>query len=214
MKIEKSNRMAEFPRLILASVSPRRREIFSSAGYRFECADPGDAEDAIDSAHSPEQLAIDKARAKARAVAARLTPPFPAFVVGADTLVAAHGHVIGKPLDRADATAILLRLSNTRHCVISGVCVIPVTAQNAQDFPAALEFAESTWVTMRAMSAEEIADYVNSGQSDGKAGAYAIQESGDKFVAKLEGSFLNVVGFPLERFEAEWEKSVIEAGKK
>ncbi len=198
--------MLALPRLILATVSPRRRDIFTSAGYRFECADPGDAEDAIDSAHTPEQLAIDKARAKARAVAAKLAPPFPAVVIGADTLVAAHGKVIGKPLDRADAAAILLRLSGTRHCVISGVCVIPVLAQNATVSPALLEFAERTWVTMRKMSAEEIADYVNSGQSDGKAGAYAIQENGDKFVEKLEGSFLNVVGFPLERFEAEWKQ--------
>lgn len=205
MQIEKSTRRIVVPRLILASVSPRRREIFASAGYRFECADPGDAEDAIDSAHSPAQLAVDKARAKARAVAATLAPPYPAYVVGSDTLVAARDKVIGKPLDRADAAAILLGLSGTRHCVISGVCVIPVTGENSALEPV-LEFFENTWVTMRKMSAEEIADYVNSGQSDGKAGAYAIQENGDKFVDKLEGSFLNVVGFPLERFEEEWEK--------
>jgi len=76
-------------------------------------------------------LAIDKARAKARAAAAMLKPPFPAFCRGRGYAVAANGKVIGKPLDRTDAAAILLRLSGTRHCVISGVCVIPVTGQHA-----------------------------------------------------------------------------------
>lgn len=137
-------------------------------------------------------------------VAAALDPPFPALVVGADTLVAsAHGKIIGKPLDRADAVAILSSLSGTRHCVISGICAIPIFERAQRPVCHALEFAESTWVTMRKMSAAEIAEYVKSGEADGKAGAYAIQEEGDKFVAKVEGSFLNVVGFPLERFQAE-----------
>ncbi len=191
-------------RIILASASPRRKTIFESAGYAIEIVDPGDAEDAIDSSPTPAQLAIEKARAKAIAGAALIKSPFPALVIGADTLVAAHNKVIGKPLDRADATAILLSLSGTRHCVISGVCALWVGADglsNGGTLP--LEFAESTWVTMKSMSANEIADYVSSGQSDGKAGAYAIQENGDMFVERIEGSFLNVVGFPLERFNAE-----------
>lgn len=205
-------------RLILATVSPRRRKIFEDAGYRFDAAVPGDAEDTVVSAETPERLAIEKARAKARAVAAGLKGPFPAIVVGADTLVAARGKVIGKPLDRADAVAILSSLSGTRHCVISGVYAIPVFASDGdtdgrvvKPVLRALEFAESTWVTMRRVSAAEIAEYVDSGQSDGKAGAYAIQENGDKFVEKIEGSFLNVVGFPLERFQAElpaWIKKI------
>ena len=188
-------------RIILASASPRRKTIFENAGFRIEIADPGDAEDAITSAASPAQLAIDKARAKAQIIAAGIGTNIPALVIGADTLVAAGNKVIGKPVDRSDATAILSGLSGTRHCVISGVCAI-FAAGPGVSFPP-LEFAESTWVTMRRMTAEEIADYVNSGQSDGKAGAYAIQENGDKFVEKLEGSFLNVVGFPLERFQLE-----------
>jgi septum formation protein len=126
-------------------------------------------------------------------------------VVGADTLVASGGKVIGKPLDRADAVAILAGLSGTRHCVISGVCVLAFSAEQSGDARqlVPLEFAAETWVTMRRMSAREIAAYVDSGQSDGKAGAYAIQENGDRFVERIEGSFLNVVGFPLERFQAE-----------
>jgi septum formation protein len=191
-------------RIILASVSPRRRKIFADAGYAFETADPGDVEELVTGFALPERLAIEKARAKALAVAERLGPPYPALVVGADTLVAAQGKVIGKPLDRADAAAILSGLSGTRHCVVSGVCVILADGTgSATKKTLLLEFAEPTWVTMRKMSAAEIAAYVDSGQSDGKAGAYAIQENGDKFVEKLEGSFLNVVGFPLERFQAE-----------
>ena len=191
-------------RLILASVSPRRQRIFSDAGYRFDSTDPGEVEESVSSAETPQQLAIAKARAKAQAVAARVSPPYPGLVVGADTLVAADGQVIGKPLNRADAAAILSRLSGTRHCVISGVCTILVESEEGRaGKPVLLEFAERTWVTMKKMSAEEIAAYVNSGQSDGKAGAYAIQENGDKFVEKVGGSFLNVVGFPLERFQAE-----------
>lgn len=191
-------------RLVLASVSPRRKKIFSDAGFCFETADPGDVEETVAAAADPEQLAIEKARAKAVCVAAALRPPYPALVVGADTLVATQGKVIGKPLDRADAAAILSGLSGTRHCVISGVCVIQVDDANGGIGKSALlEFAEPTWVTMRRMTAAEIAAYVDSGQSDGKAGAYAIQENGDKFVEKIEGSFLNVVGFPLERFQAE-----------
>ncbi|MEI6233604.1 MAG: Maf family protein [Planctomycetota bacterium] len=206
--IEQSQTKQDLPRMVLASASPRRKQIFESAGFRFEIMDPGDAEDAVNSAHTPEQLAIDKARAKARAAAEKVQGPYPALVIGADTLVAAHERVIGKPLDRADAVAILSGLSGTRHCVISGVCVIAVFAGEDAGHPrvervSPLEFAESTWVTMKSMSPEAIAEYVNSGQSDGKAGAYAIQENGDQFVERIEGCFLNVVGFPLERFKAE-----------
>ena len=87
-------------------------------------------------------------------------------------------------------------------CVI-GVAVNDSNGNSVVDCLPPVEFAESTWVTMRNVSADEIAEYVNSGQSDGKAGAYAIQENGDKFVERIEGCFLNVVGFPLERFKAE-----------
>jgi septum formation protein len=175
-------------------------------GYTFELADPGEVENAIAAAPTPEALAIAKARAKALDIAAVLPPPYPAIVIGVDTLVASNtGEIVGKPLDRYDAEGILTRLSGTRHRVISGICLWPVDAAASAGM-AHLNIAprlasETTFVTMKAMSAEEIEAYVASGEADGKAGAYAIQDKGDKFVEKLEGSFLNVVGFPLELFE-------------
>jgi len=188
-------------RLVLASASPQRRQILARAGFTFEALDPGEAEEAIAGAPTPDEVAAGKARAKAARVAAALAPPYPAVVVASDTLVVLGGEIIGKPLDRAEAVAILTRLSGTRHRVISGLCLWPVTG--ARRAPAPRLGVATTWVQMRAMSPEQIREYVASGESDGKAGAYAIQEGGDRFVESLDGSFLNVVGFPLELFE-EW----------
>jgi septum formation protein len=202
-------------RLILASASPQRHKILADYGYTFELADPGEVENAIAAAPTPEALAIAKARAKALDIAAVLPPPYPAIVIGVDTLVASNtGEIVGKPLDRYDAEGILTRLSGTRHRVISGICLWPVVAA-AGTGTAHLTIApklasETTFVTMKAMSDEEIEAYVASGEADGKAGAYAIQEKGDKFVEKLEGSFLNVVGFPLELFEKILPESISE----
>jgi septum formation protein len=190
-------------RLVLASASPRRRDILKDAGYTFEVVDPGEVEESITAAPTPDALAMEKARAKAQSVAERLAPPFPAIVVGVDTLCVAGNEVIGKPLDRADARDILSRLSGSRHRVISGLCLWPVNRSSGVSSGAELRSAlisVTTWVTLRKMSREEIDNYVDSGESDGKAGAYAIQEKGDRFVTSVEGSFLNVVGFPLEAF--------------
>ena len=190
-------------RLILASASPQRRKILTDAGFIFESADPGEVEGAIAAAPTPEALAIAKARAKAQEVALRLTPPFPALVIGTDTLVAINDEVVGKPLDRMDAQCILRRLSGTRHRVISGLCLWPVLGTEHSATPNLAPRLESvsTWVRMRALSNEQIEAYVASGQSDDKAGAYAIQSEGEQFVEGVEGSFLNVVGFPLEEFQ-------------
>lgn len=182
-------------RLILASASPRRHQILRDAGYAFEIVDPGEVEDEVRSAPTPEELAEGKAAAKARHVARSPKGSEPALIIGVDTLCAADGDVIGKPLDRPDAIRILTRLSGTRHRVISGYCLLPFPAGDA------CIGSETTWVTMRPMAPGEIHAYVASGEADGKAGAYAIQETGDAYVDKLEGSFLNVVGFPLETFE-------------
>jgi septum formation protein len=202
-------------RLILASASPRRRKTMLEAGYTFEVADPGEVESAIAAAPTPEALAIAKARVKAMEIASTLQPPYPAVVIGVDTLCAYDGEVIGKPLDRFDATSILTRLSGTRHRVISGVCLWPVLSANA---PGAIPAGEPklasdvSWITMRKISAQEIEEYVASGESDGKAGAYAVQETGDRFVEKIDGSFLNVVGFPLELFKELLPRTLREWG--
>jgi len=111
--------------------------------------------------------------------------------MGADTVVWLNGRIIGKPRDRQDAREILRALSRNAHLVITGLALI---YRNS-----GLELAGSaeTRIWMRPMSEAEISTYVESGEADGKAGAYAIQETADRFVARIEGSFSNVVGLPL-----------------
>ncbi len=192
--------------LVLASASPRRRRILKDAGYAFEALDPGDVEAFVQEASHPDALALAKARAKA-AVAVSLWKGSPCVVIGADTLVARGDEIMGKPEDCADAIRILKRLSGTRHRVITGVCLWPTKAGTEP-----IEFAETSWVVMRVMGIGEIEAYVASGEADGKAGAYAVQETGDRFVERIEGSMLNVVGFPLERFQALLSRAWVEWG--
>jgi len=129
------------------------------------------------------------------------------MIVGADTLVEAGGQILEKPADRVDARRILEKLSGARHRVITGICLWP-----SEEGRQPLTAAETTWVTMKPMAADEIEAYVESGEADGKAGAYAIQETGDRFVESFEGSFQNIVGFPIERFEKLWPECLVQWG--
>ena len=203
---------SSLPRLILASASPRRKQILETAGYEIEVFAPADHIEEQAHADSPEELAVEKAWLKAHEVAqsvekqiqsgARSAGPW--LVIGSDTLCALDAQILEKPLDRNDAERILLTLSGTRHRVVSGLSLCPMGTgwpQGIQSAP--LRVFDTTWVTMRRLSLEEVRAYVASGEADGKAGAYAIQERGDRFVEHLEGSFDNVVGFPLELFQRE-----------
>jgi len=177
---------ASTPSLILASSSPRRRELLARAGYRFEVVPP-EAEEPARLGPTPAQAAVERARAKARDVARR----FPDRVVlAADTLVVLDGDIIGKPRDPEDARRILRRLRGTRHSVLTAVVVRFGEAEEVG--------VEETAVVMRAVSDEEIDAYVATGEALGKAGAYAVQERGDRFIERLEGSYTNVVGLPME----------------
>lgn len=174
--------------LILASSSPRRRELMKELGIPFRI-EPSDVDEIFDRSWSPRDTAIILAERKALAVAERIEK---GIVLGADTVVAINDETIGKPADRAHAERILARLSGTRQAVITGVCLVDAyTGKKVSD-------AETTWVTMKEMTEQEIAEYVASGESDGKAGAYAIQDTGDRYVEKIEGPMDNVVGLPLE----------------
>lgn len=179
-----------FPRLILASASPRRRELLTRAEYEFTVQPP-----TLEEPHHlpvglrPSQYAESLAYFKARCVA-EVNPD--ARVLGADTVVvSADGRILGKADDAEEARKMLRDLSRQRHAVITGVAILG---------PGAVRILASdvTYVTMRPMSEQEIEDYVASGEWEGKAGAYAIQESADKFVINLEGSFSNVVGLPMK----------------
>ncbi len=176
--------------LVLASASPRRRHILQERGYDFAVR-PADVDERPPNgspAAAARGIALRKALAVARGVAA-------GTVIGADTIVVgADGQLLGKPADAAQARAILRSLSGTTHRVITGVALV-----HRPSGVTAVEH-ETTRVTMRPLDEQEIEAYVASGESFGKAGAYAIQEHGDRFVTRLEGDYDNVVGFPAARF--------------
>jgi septum formation protein len=177
--------------LVLASASPRRKELLAQAGLSFEVVAPAlpELEDML-AALRPSQRAEALAYFKARTV---WDADQTRWVLGADTIVAAGDRILGKPRDRQHARDILSILSGTRHSVITGLALLcPAGRSIASD---------TTFVTMRALSATELEQYLDSAQWRGKAGAYGIQEIGDRFVEKVEGSFSNVMGLPLELLE-------------
>ncbi|MCK6485244.1 MAG: septum formation protein Maf [Phycisphaerae bacterium] len=179
--------------LVLASGSPRRRELMQSAGYRFEVRAPLLNEPNEVAAHLPpaphaEALAYFKACSVADAVP-------DSVVLGADTIVELDGRTIGQPRDRDDARRILSLISGNVHRVITGVALLKA------DHGRRLIQHDVTVLRMRPMSQEEMTAYLDGGEWQGKAGAYAIQESGDRFVEVLQGSLSNVVGLPMELLE-------------
>jgi len=182
--------MGKQAHLILASASPRRRRLLAEAGYNFGVLAP-EVEETLDGS-DPAAVAVANALKKARVVAAARPE---ALVLGADTVVHVNGRLIGKPADREEARRILTVLSGTEQQVVTGVAIV------CKDRGLELTGAASTSVRMKALSEREIEAYVASGEGLGKAGAYAIQENGDKFVEEVRGSFSNVVGLPLELVE-------------
>jgi septum formation protein len=177
------------PRLILASASPRRQSLLRDAGYEF-LVHPADLNESALSAGvnlSADDLPFYLACAKAEAVAAR----FPNDVVlAADTIVALNGDVIGKPADADDARRILSRLSGTTHRVVTGVVIFRRATQ------VRLSQTVASTVQMRPLTTGQIDAYIATGQWQGKAGAYGIQDS-DPFVARIDGCLTNIVGLPM-----------------
>jgi len=180
--------MANSPSLILASASPRRRQLLSEAGYRFAVQAANIDEDDVPPNLSPADLAEYLARRKAAVVAAQ----FPDDVVLAADTVVAHGQVIlGKPGHPADAERMLRLLGGTVHSVITGVAVVCITTNFSR------HTRVISTVHMRPLSEAEIADYLASGEWKGKAGGYGIQDP-DPFVTRTSGSHTNIVGLPME----------------
>jgi septum formation protein len=169
--------------LVLASRSPRRRELLASLGLALDVR-PADADESVRPGEAARDYVLRVARAKARAVDGEI-------VLGADTSVVLRGEVLGKPADEADARRMLAALSGTTHEVLTGVCV----RRPADGLE--LELVASTAVRFAPLGAEEIAWYVRTGEPLDKAGAYAIQGTGALFVLSVEGSVSNVVGLPL-----------------
>ena len=173
--------------LMLASSSPRRRQLMTSLGVPFEATTP-DVEERTEEGESPEdtvrRLALAKAQASARRHPGRL-------VVGADTLVVSQGRVLGKPADAAQARQMLMSLRGRVHRVITGVAVVDGAAGQWR-----LDVCESR-VLMRNYSAPEIDQYVASGRASDKAGGYGVQDQSLNPVSRVEGCRANVVGLPL-----------------
>ena len=178
-------------KLILASNSPRRRELLRQAGYRFEVRPPPIEDRGVTGAPSPGALVESLAYLKAMASvdAHRMAE---GLVLAADTVVVLAGRIIGKPADEADARRILSQLSGSEHRVLTGMALVDVAKRHR------LLAHDVTRIRMRRITPAEIDAYVASGEALGKAGAYALQETGDRYVESLEGSVTNVVGLPME----------------
>jgi septum formation protein len=180
--------MANSPRLILASASPRRQQLLTEAGYHFKVCPANIDEDDVPPNLTPSDVAEYLARSKAAVVAAQ----FPDDVVLAADTVVAHGQLIlGKPKDAADARRMLRLLGGTVHSVITGVAVV----RGATNFSRHTSVISA--VHMRPLTDQEIANYVASGDWQGKAGGYGIQDP-DPFVTRTSGSHTNIVGLPME----------------
>ena len=177
-------------RVVLASGSPRRRELLAAMGYEFDLCTP-DVDERITGAPEDQVRALAARKADA---ACALCPD--AIVIAADTLVALDGRALGKPKDDKDAAAMLRALSGRAHDVFTGLCVTD-TATGRRAL-----CVEGTKVRFRAVTEAEIAAYVATGEPRDKAGAYAIQGGAGAFVEGYDGSYTNVIGLPTERLAA------------
>ena len=176
--------------LILASKSPRRAQLLKEAGIPFTVV-LSDVDESQFNAQglSADALARQLALAKAQAVALKHTHR---LVLGADTLVAWQGEIIGKPADAADAETIVRKIFSSPHEVITGVALVRI-----QDSTEVVR-SDITTVYPRPLTDSDIKDHIDEGTWKDKAGAYAIQEGGDRFIQKLDGSLSNVIGLPME----------------
>ncbi|MBJ7521523.1 MAG: septum formation protein Maf [Solirubrobacteraceae bacterium] len=172
--------------LILASASPQRRAILTQLGLTFEVvvADVPELEQG-----DPVEVVCENARRKARAVAHRRGHAPDELVIGVDTEVHLDGEIFGKPADAADARAMLGRLNGRTHEVHSGLALVRGEDEQVHH--------DVTRVTFRTLTDDQIADYVDLGEWEGRAGGFAIQLRGAALIRRIEGDYLNVVGFPV-----------------
>ena len=179
---------------ILASASPRRRELLTQVGLEFEVM-VSDADENIEESLSPDELVKRLSLIKAAAVKEELSAKGAdgdSAVIGADTVVFHNGEILGKPKDEEDAFRMLKSLSGDTHSVYTGVTVLLGDET--------ITFANETKVVFDTISDEEIKRYIASKEPMDKAGAYGIQGLGGAFVTSIEGEYANVVGFPIGEF--------------
>ncbi|MDA1313774.1 MAG: Maf family protein [Acidobacteria bacterium] len=172
-------------RLVLASASPRRKNILQTAGIPFVTR-PADVDERLLDGESPEEHVQRLAEAKARAVWREGET-----VLGADTVVVVDSQILGKPADQSEAKQMLRALSGRSHRVLTGMCFFDGASAHAS--------VEETIVYFRDLDDNELADYVATGEAADKAGAYGIQGAASKFIHRIEGCYFNVVGLPVSR---------------
>jgi septum formation protein len=178
-------RPSHAPRIILASQSPRRRDLLSLVGIPHEVR-PADIDETLHPGETPEGHSVRLARGKVAAIAAREPR---ATIVGSDTIVVVDGVILGKPRDAAEARAMIARLSGRAHEVFTAVAV--ARGERVVDAVSRVE------VTFRALADDEIAAYVETGEPMDKAGAYGIQGYGATIVERIDGDYFAVMGLPL-----------------
>lgn len=188
--------------MILASQSPRRRELLFQIGWEYT-VHPSDVEEVITST-DPARVVQELSAQKARDVACWAEDQGPCLIIGADTVVAHEGKILGKPVDEADACRILEELQGQTHSVFTGVTLINQKKDRDQKtIREMVQFAQETRVEMYPMDHEEIQWYVSTGEPMDKAGAYGIQGLGARFIRSIHGDYNNVVGLPVARIYQE-----------
>ncbi|MBU5479933.1 Maf family protein [Blautia sp. MSJ-19] len=191
-------------KIVLASASPRRRELLAAAGVIFQiCA--ADGEEKITS-DKPEEIVQELSRQKAMEVAAKFKLEEGSIVIGADTIVAYKNKILGKPTDESHAFETLKMLQGNTHQVYTGVTVLIRKQEKWQD----ISFSECTDVTFYPVSDEELQAYIRSGEPMDKAGSYGIQGSFGVYVREIRGEYTNVVGLPVGRLFYEMKQHGIE----
>jgi septum formation protein len=177
---------------ILASGSPRRKEILEQVGIEFKVVASKDEE--VINKSRPDEIVEELATRKACSVASNMKEG--TIVIGADTMVALDGEVMGKPKSEQDAKDMVRKLQGKKHQVYTGVCAV---VKEAGKEDRVIHFVQSTDVWVYPMTEEQIDDYVATGEPMDKAGAYGIQGKFAVHIEKIDGEYLNIVGFPVSR---------------
>jgi len=185
--------------IILASGSPRRKEILEQADVAFQII-PSQKEEIVSSSQ-PDDVVKELSFMKANDIAEKM--PVNSIIIGADTVVANAGNILGKPKDELEAVNMIMNLQGHSHTVHTGVSIIVKHQDGTLDIR---QFSEMTKVHIADISKEEAMTYILSGEAMDKAGAYAIQGKFAKYVQKIEGDYYNVVGFPIARFRMEMKQ--------
>lgn len=193
-------------RLILASASPRRRELLEQVGMEFEIF-PANGEEVITST-KPEEVVLELSRHKALEVTEHFKKEAEKsetiVILGADTVVALEGQILGKPKDESDAVRMLKMLSGKEHSVFTGVTLVILEDGKQKEH----SFYEETKVLMYPMSQSQIESYVKTKEPMDKAGAYAIQGKCAVYIERIAGDYNNVVGLPVARIFHKLEKVI------